>query len=458
MIATLKGLAKYLSLDEAVIYFILARVFALVVTPLILLLIASKLTAEEQGFYFAFYSLISLSLFFELGLGGVLTYFASYEYSKLTWTKDNRLSGHRLSMGRLADLLHRSLRWYGAICACFAVIVLCVGYLIFRQYESKQAVDYVLPWILTVLFFSLGTAIIPLTSILDGCGQIAKTQRLRLQQAIASQLSVATVLLLNGKLYAIPVESAASVVVFLIWVLRRYRALLWQLLLHPAPLSDRVSWRNDILPMQMRVAAYVVSAYFQSYAIVPLLFQFSGPVEAGRMGLSMRINNSIYNLSMGWLNVRAPQVGVLVAQGNEAEAYKVVKGATTRGVLVACLGVVALVVLVSVVKFVSPTFQGRVLPLVPMFVLALVVPVSIFLAGLSTFLRAHKIEPYGFPSIITSLVIFLACFLCAYLATAAVLAYVYSALVFFVVLPVFGMIFKQHKSRIFLEAVVCPKD
>lgn len=436
-------------LDAAIFYFFVARTFTMVATPIILLLITAKLTAVEQGYYFTFYSLVGLSLFFELGLGIVLTFFASHEYAKLSYQPSGILAGDARALGRLSGLLRQSLKWYGLICGLFVVLVLPVGFYFLSGRHGANQPDSTIPLILVIVFFALGTSIIPITSVLDGCGQVAKTQQLRLLQSVSVSLATGGTLFFGGRLYAVSAEFIASFSVFAIWLLIRYRRLMYQLLTLPAlPSQDAISWKHEVFPMQLRVALNVVSVYFQAYIIVPLLFQFRGPTEAGQMGMSMRFANSIYSISVGWINVRAPKIGALVGGGRIPEANHETKGAVLRSVGTAVLGVFALLAVYVGAQYFYPALPKRMLPLLPTMLVALSAPISILLTGLSAYLRAYKIEPYGYPGLLVAAVSAIICTVCAYFGTASVLAGAYAAQIAFFTLPFYYWIFRQRLKEL----------
>ncbi len=60
--------AARLGIDRAVFYGILTRAWQFLAAPVTLLLIASRFSPEQQGFYYTMGSLLALQVFFELGL------------------------------------------------------------------------------------------------------------------------------------------------------------------------------------------------------------------------------------------------------------------------------------------------------------------------------------------------------------------------------------------------------
>jgi hypothetical protein len=310
-------------------------------------------------------------------------------------------------------------------------------------------VPFALPWFLVVLFFSLGTWTIPITSILDGCGQISKTQKMRFAQGVCSTTASATLLFFNGSLYAVAAEFGASVFVFATWAAWNYRRFFFQMLSsRSSDVLDGISWREELLPMQFRVALFVASAYFQSYIVVPIVFYFHGAADAGMTGMSMRFVGSIYAISVGWISVRGPAMATAIGAGRFAEAERIAKGATARALLTAFAGVVAFLGMIVVMRNYYPEFPQRILPLGATAALAATVPVGALLAGFSAYLRSYKIEPFGIPGTFVAALNLSVCLASAYFGSATTLAYSYAALSILFTLPYYSWTFLTRRREV----------
>ena len=72
-----------LGIDGAILYTIFARVIQASGGIITVFLIARFLSKEEQGFYYTFVSVLAIQIFFELGLGGILTQFVAHEMAHI---------------------------------------------------------------------------------------------------------------------------------------------------------------------------------------------------------------------------------------------------------------------------------------------------------------------------------------------------------------------------------------
>jgi len=118
----LTKILRGIGLDRAVSYGVFTRVWSLFAGPVTLLMIAARLSKEQQGYYYTIGSLLALQLFFELGLMTVLSQFASHEFVKLSWGSRGAIEGDPVARERFCDLLCKAARWFGV-----AALLLVVG-------------------------------------------------------------------------------------------------------------------------------------------------------------------------------------------------------------------------------------------------------------------------------------------------------------------------------------------
>ena len=109
----------------------------------------TRLSKEEQGFYYTFSSLLGLSVFFDLALGHTIGLFASHERAGLSWTKEGTLTGESRPLGRLASLMVAAARWYGVVALLVITVVVPVGLVFFGRQGAAavQVQGWRLPWV-----------------------------------------------------------------------------------------------------------------------------------------------------------------------------------------------------------------------------------------------------------------------------------------------------------------------
>ena len=123
--------ARWLGIDRAIAYTVGNRVWSAASGLVTLLFIARFLTRAEQGYYYTFGSVLALSVFFELGLSGIIGTFACHEMANLRWSARGELEGDARAKARMSSLLHVSVRWYGIVALLMLATIGPGGYWFF---------------------------------------------------------------------------------------------------------------------------------------------------------------------------------------------------------------------------------------------------------------------------------------------------------------------------------------
>ncbi len=378
-----------LGIDRAVGWTAAARVWSVLAGPISVVLIATRLSAEEQGFYYTFASIVSFQVMFELGLGMVVLQFASHEKAFLEWQSDGTLNGSEVEKGRLAALLRKTLQWY-AVAAALSGVTLLIGGTLFFAFKPTAVSGWQSPWIALAILAGGTLFLTPFLSMLEGCGLVTEVARVRLWQAIASNLTAWSVLLAGGRLWASPAISGASLLFGGAWVLLIHRRFFSDLL---RTRGDGISWREEVWPFQWRIAVSWISSYFIFHLFIPVLFTSRGPAEAGRMGMSLTLASAVYLVSNSLLTTKVPQFGELIARRDFAELDARFFPAMWRSFGVMAFGAAVLLGGTLVLHAIGHRWSTRLLEPLPFaLLLATMMANTIFFAE-AVYLRAHKQEP-----------------------------------------------------------------
>src|SRR5258708_2388943 len=103
------------------------------------LLIVHFLSAAEQGYYYALWSLVALQVVFELGFSFVILQVAAHERAHLEFHQDGRITGSETAHFRLASLLQRAIRWYSIAAVLMGVLLMMGGMRFFSLHQQPQA-------------------------------------------------------------------------------------------------------------------------------------------------------------------------------------------------------------------------------------------------------------------------------------------------------------------------------
>lgn len=412
-----------MGIDRAVAYTLLGRCWSSLAGLATLWFIVKNLSLPEQGFYYTFSSVLALQIIFELGMSYVVMQFASHEMIKLHWTADGTLDGDDFAKGRVRSLLLLVLKWYGVVALLILIIVLPAGWIFFSNSDHGGNISWRFPWVFLTLMAALNIIILPILSMLEGCGRIAEVARMRMLQSIAGSVFAWITLMLGGGLLALPVLNMMSVIVALIWFWKVYRAFFTDM--RRSKLKSVVSWKHEIWPFQWKIALSWLSGYLILQLFVPVLFSYQGAVQAGQMGMSLSIASAISSIAIAWINTKAPTFGNLIASKRYAELDILFARILKQSMLVVILGGLCAFTLKYALMYFGSTFADRILPLFPFSLLMLVAIVNHIVFAEAIYLRSHKREPFMWLSIALGLSVCLSTFYFgkAYGATAMMVGY-----------------------------------
>lgn len=375
---------------RATAYDLAAKLWTILVGPGTALLVAHELTPALQGYYYTFASILALQTLVDLGLGVVITQFASHEWAHLRF-ENGAIVGDDAAAGRLGSLTRLVLRWY----AVAGLVILCgleIGGAAFFGNGPEHDASWRGPWSVLAVATALSVSCQSIWAILDGCGQIASANRARALQNVALSISVWIVLLAGGELWAPAVSATAGLVVAGAVLWSRHGAFL-RAAYRTFVAGHEIAWSRQVLPMQWRVAVSWASGYVAFSMFTPILFRFHGPVSAGRFGLTWVGVSAVGMLSMTWLSPRVPEMGMLIARQDFA-ALDQLFGKICRRVWLtaAVLALAGWAVIVLLYEMDLP-LAARVLPPRETALWLLGHVVHIIGGPFSAYIRAHKREP-----------------------------------------------------------------
>ena len=388
-------LKRSLGLDRAIAFTVMARFWSATAGVVTVLLIARFLTAQEQGYYYTFASLVALQIVFELGFSFVVLQLAAHEGAHLTFLPDGRVEGSLVSHARLASVLQKSIRWYSVAAVLMAAALIPAGLYFFSTHQQANAqTSWKLPWCLLVIFASITFQIDPLFSFLEGCGSITQVARMRLGQAVLGSLLAWVVMIGHHGLFspAMMILGQATMGMIFLFTMPR-RRLLKNLFFFPVG-EHFVGWRREIWPFQWRIATSWLCGYFIYQLFNPVLFAYQGPVAAGRMGMSLSITASLGAMAVAWMNTKASPFGNLVAHSDIKGLNRLFFRTLWQSTVLLAGGACVLFSALIVINHIFPKFARRVLTPWAFGLLLLTTIMNHIVFGEALYLRAHKREPF----------------------------------------------------------------
>ena len=388
--------------DRAVLYSVLSVGVRALAGPLTAFLIAIRFSPPLQGYFYTFSSVVALQVLVELGLGQVILQFASHESARLQVGERGALSGDPAALSRLYSLGRLAFRWYAMGRLLVAAGLGVVGALLFSNRPEAQSA-WEGPWVALCVITALRLPLLAGWALLEGCNQVASVNAYRLGEGVLISLATWAAILLGGGLWTAPVGAATGLMFALLFLGLRYRRFFSDLI--AAPRDERVDWRNEMWPLQWRIALSWMAGYLMFSLFTPVLFHTQGSALAGQMGMTLSFVGAVSAVSSAWISTRAPTFGALIAGGRYAELDRLFVRLTIVSTGVAVLGAAAVWGGVLLLSRSGHPLALRVLPPAPTALfLAATVLVQVTVPQ-SAYLRAHKKEPFMLLSVVSGLLI-----------------------------------------------------
>lgn len=398
-----------MEVNRAVFYALVNRGWQFLSGPITLLLIVAYFSLEMQGFYYNFAALVALQTFVEMGMQVVTLYLASHEWSQLEIDERGALTGAPDALARLRSLALVVLRWYAGAGTLFVLAIGVAGYF-FLASQPATEVSWRAPWFCVVGLTALSLIATPWLSLLDGCNQVAVTNRYRALQGIMGTLVVWLCISSGAGLWTCVAISAVRLFWELWLILVRYRRFFLSLLApHPGP---QVSWSDEVWPLHWKLAIQAMAAYFTSSFVIPLMFQYQGAEVSGKLGMTWTSLMTLQMAAYSWMLTRAPLFGTLVSKNDITELNRVFRrlfqvstlvlltGGVVFCLIVWCLQMIQGLELPASWQALAPAWdliqkaQGRILPLYPTVLLTLsLFPIHIAQCVMA-YIRPFKQEPF----------------------------------------------------------------
>ena len=342
-----------MGLDRAVAFAVLARFWQLLTGPVTQLLIIFYFSIIQQGYYVTFLSMLAMQVFAELGLHVVLINLASHEWIGLTLL-DGRIAGNERNRARLVSLGRHAIAWYSIVAVVFIAGVSLFGYRFFGDSEvlhatqgdlpSPAPVAWVAPWFCLVMINGVQLAILPLSAILEGCGQLPVVNRIRFFQGVAGTVVVWALIVSGGGLWALCGSAAVRLAGEVYLVAFRYRRFFDGFIQRPK--TAELSWRREVLPLQWRMAIQGMMLWAATHLAGLVIFRYHGEAEAARMGMMLTILIALQAASLAWVETRRPLFGTFIAGRNYAQLDheffrlgRISFGLMIAGTVLFCVGV-----------------------------------------------------------------------------------------------------------------------
>lgn len=438
---------KIVGFDIHVAFTLAFRGWAIVAGAVTTVAIPSFLSPIEQGFYYAFASVLALQIFFELGLNQVIIQLVSHDIAHvdLNAAENSEKSADRI--GRLYDLRNKLNSWYRLAAILFVVAVGFGGWQFFNlSGRSGMSGLWVGVWLSLVVLTALNLYLSPSLAFAEGAGRVAEISRVRLVQSLCGYLLFWVLLALGLGLWGSLAVPGVAVLISWIWVRRDRKN--WEVVnkITPSHKFQPIKWKRDIFPLQWRIGVSWICGYFVFNLFTPVVFATHGAEAAGRLGLAIAIFNAAGSLGLSWIGSKLPHLSMHISRQEWTEADSLHKATLIRAAVLTAAVVVFLTISVWALDWSGSPWAKRVADPQTAAWLALAALFNVLIFGMAAYMRAHREEPMV-PVSLTSAIITVAMVSAATSWPISRLMASYAAIAMLVTAPWTYMLLQKYKAR-----------
>lgn len=336
---------------------------------------------------------------------------ASHEWAGAELTEAG-IIGDPNRLSRLISLGRTATRWYAVASIAFMVIVSILGVLFFLNIAKSpsgwlEVAEWVAPWLVLVILTGLQLALLPLTAILEGCGQLPVINRIRFWQGVAGSVVVWALMSGGLGLWALCGSAFVRLLGELYLVAGRYREFFQPF--RKAPTGDTIDWKQEVLPLQWRMAVQGCVLWLANHLAGLVIIKCHGPAVSGRYGMMWTIFVALQAASLSWIDTRRPRFGQLIAEKNYVELDTLFFRMSRISILLLAAGTSLFTLGVWLVNQLPYWFFERIaakLPgVLPTAILAVALVIMQFAQCTNIYVRAHKQDPFLLAAVVSNLTI-----------------------------------------------------
>jgi len=401
----LSKIKSFLNLDTSVYLSIITRIWSIIKTPLSIIFITRFLTPVYQGYWYAFLSMATLTVFAEMGFTTIIVQYVSHEFAHLNLEKDNTVSGDDGRMQKFTGLIRFCISRYVIIIPIGVLIILIVGFIFFKS--TLYSSQLILVWIIYACSGGLTLFASLISSILQGINKVKDVLKINLYSNVISTASIWVILALGGGIWALTISTLIFCLTSFIFFLAKYGHFFRQV--YSYPIKNKFNWGREVYKLQVQYSLSWIAGYFVFNFVTPVTLYFLGPVMAGRVGITFATTAAILQMAYSWVANKIPEFNMHISRNKPGAARALFQSLNRSSLFFFCLCSVAMLAVLGINLF---NLQVKFLPIGIVAILLVSEFAKLLFGNWAVYLRAYKSEPYLLLSLINgflTLVIFLVC-------------------------------------------------
>lgn len=355
--------------------------------------IARNFTADLQGYFYTFNSVLALKIFFELGLSVVIISFVSHEWARVHLKNDGNLIGPTDSIKKISDIGAFANRWFHNAGLIAFLVLLVFGTLFFNSKVESKNIDWFWQWVALSVMTAICIALTPVWAILEGCNQTIEVYKVRFVQSSIAGLLICTGIYINLELWVVTIAPLVELLACLYLARVKYKKLLSVILFRNIKTYNNQIWKHEIFQMQWRISLSWIGGYLTFSIFTPILFYYHGPIVAGQMGMTWMFLGALTSFASSWVVPKLPVFGGFISvkdwRSLDMQFWTTVK---QIGMVSGLIGAGMFIALYAL-PWIDVNYANRLLDVRTAGIFILATIILCISLPFSTYLRAHKQEP-----------------------------------------------------------------
>lgn len=365
--------------------------------------LSKKVPIETQGYFFAFQSLISIQVFFELGLNQVLINSLSYEYARF------RSAGSHINSVeyyRIAKVIQESIKLFAMGGIKFAIFSIPIGIIYFKTFEPthSSALDWITPWCFAAICQALVIFLNPMFTIREASGEVADATIWKFAVELISNTVMLVAIYYELALYSIAFYLFARLVIIGIFLSVRNNFLSSIFNFFKCDTGEIKIWAEEIAPFKKKIALSWISGYLLFAAMPALTFASIGPVESGRFSLTWNVLFGLVSVSMALVAVNVKNFSALLAEFDLVALRTLFIRVARISLILTLFGIVIFLTIIGVPEAVPDIYLDRFLSFRSVALLGVIALVNQVVFVQAALIRISRTEPYLSMSILGGIV------------------------------------------------------
>jgi hypothetical protein len=364
------------------------------------------LSQESQGVFFLMLSFVSAQVIFEGGM-----YYQMQQKVAVLLKRTGNLNDE-LGTDEVAAFWYKSLVFLLIMSCLYFILMYSLAHFVLDKRLDEEVLN------LTLFFtvISIRFVISGIEAMLEGANYRAYVAKMRLVSSIVNGLALCGFLFNGYGLDSLVLSYSISVgLLFLIHNLYHGREIS-QLLVLGIRERQTFSWREEMLPVQLKLSVSWVFGYMNHQSLVPIIFYILGPVSAGQFGFLMSIVNAVKSLSSTFVAKESPLFGRYIARQQYSKLRSILKGVVKKTFFLITILIVGSFAGLWLLSLFNSQIYSRIPNLVAVTIILLVTYLMQFNLILANFVRAHNEEPFMILGIVGGIVTPLSIALSSYLS------------------------------------------